>query len=291
MSVRWLRVERARRHGDHKAARIAVRHGGQIGGDVMQQEGRLQDATRFAVTYDLTSIGLVPLYQLDHPDLQSAFAELRTNRAVAHNLPASLTSLVGRDAETAEVSALLDDHRLVTLLGEGGCGKTRLALRVGAAGLSRFVDGVWFIDLAALRPGADSTSRVAQTLGVEGGLEELVAALDQMNVLLVLDNCEHVVESTATLVATLLVECSTTKVVATSRVALNLAGEVCYLVPPLRYLGVASTAQRSGDRGRFHHTCPGPSATSSANGTSGDRQLCTRSRVSVGHELRRGCEE
>ena len=92
---------------------------------------------------------------------------------------------------------------------------------------------MWFIDLAALRPGADSTSRVAQTLGVEGGLEELVAALDQMNVLLVLDNCEHVVESTATLVATLLVECSTTTVVATSRVALNLAGEVCYLVPPL----------------------------------------------------------
>ena len=175
----------------------------------------------------------MPLYQLDHPDLQSAFAELQTNRAVAHNLPASLTSLVGRDAETAEVSALLDDHRLVTLLGEGGCGKTRLALRVGAAGLSRFVDGVWFIDLSALRPGADSTSRVAQTIGVEGGLEELVAALDQMDVLLVLDNCEHVVESTATLVATLLVECPMTKVVATSRVVLNLAGEVCYLVPPL----------------------------------------------------------
>ena len=274
----------------HKAARImSAAHGGQIvlSGDVMQQAGRLpQDATtRSLGTYDLRSIGPVSLYQLDHPDLQSAFAELRTNRAVAHNLPASLTSLVGRDAETAEVSALLDDHRLVTLLGEGGCGKTRLALRVGAAGLSGFVDGVWFIDLAALRPGADSTSHVAQTLGVEGGLEELVAALDQMNVLLVLDNCEHVVESTATLVARLLVECSTTKVVAMSRVALDLAGEVCYLVPPLEVprRGVNLREAQATTAVELFTTVPSwpVPATSSANGTSRRSSNCAlASRVS-----------
>ncbi len=190
----------------HQAARImSAAHGGQllVSGDVVRHAGSLPTdaAMRLLGDYELRDIGVVTLYQVQHPDLQDEFAALLTNRAVAHNLPAPLTSLVGREIETGVVSALLDEHRLVTLVGEGGCGKTRLALSVGATGLSRFVDGVWFVDLSPLPAGAEVTSRVAQVLGGHGGLDDLLAVLGQRAVLLIVDNCEHVLESTAALVA------------------------------------------------------------------------------------------
>jgi class 3 adenylate cyclase len=179
----------------HQAARImSAAHGGQIvvSGDIMRHAGSLPKLVtmRSLGPHDLRDVGTVPLFQVQHPELEAEFAELRTRRAAAHNLPASLTSMVGRSAEAAEVALLLGEHRLVTLLGEGGCGKTRLALRVAAESLGRFVDGVWFVDLAALAPGADVTSRVAQTLGLHGGLDELVPALEQREVLLLLDSCD-----------------------------------------------------------------------------------------------------
>ena len=168
----------------HEAARIAdAAHGGQVivSGDVLREASRLPtDATtRSLGTHDLRGIGEVSLYQVEHPELQYEFPQLRTRRAMVHNLPAPLTSLVGRAAEADTVTTLLADHRLVTLLGEGGCGKTRLALRVAASGLDRFVDGVWFVDLAPLSRDSDVTSRVADVLGVQGGQDELVAALER----------------------------------------------------------------------------------------------------------------
>ena len=239
-SVRWLRAGRGssasrsiRRRGS-RALLTVVNSSSVATSCGMPAASRQTRRMRLLGDYELRDIGRVTLYQVQHPDLQDEFAGLRTNRAAAHNLPAPLTSLVGRDIETGLVSALLDEHRLVTLVGEGGCGKTRLALSVGATGLSRFVDGVWFVDLSPLPPGADVTSRVGQALGTHsGGLDDLLAALGQRAVLLIVDNCEHVLESTAALVAAVLSECPTTSVLATSRSPLEVGGEMCYPVPPL----------------------------------------------------------
>ena len=165
----------------HKAARIAgAAHGGQVivSGDVLREASSFPTdvTTRSLGTHDLRGIGQVSLYQVEHPDLQHEFPKLRTRRAMVHNLPAPLTSLVGRAAEAGTVTRLLDEHRLVTLLGEGGCGKTRLsrfesphrgwAASSTASGLS--------ISLPCLEM-RDVTSRLAEVLGVQGGLDELVA--------------------------------------------------------------------------------------------------------------------
>jgi predicted ATPase/class 3 adenylate cyclase len=222
----------------HQAARImTAAHGGQIvvSGDVVQQASRLPDdiTMRPLGEYDLRDVGRVHLFQVEHPDLQADFPELRINRGVAHHLPVPLTSLVGRVAEAQAVGALLHEHRLVTLVGVGGCGKTRLALRVAEECLGRFVDGVWFVDLAVLSPGADVTSHVAQVLGLRGGLGQVTSALEPRNALLVLDNCEHVAESAAALVTGVLTRCPATKVMATSRAPLEVSGEARFYVPPL----------------------------------------------------------
>ena len=117
----------------------------------------------------------------------------RRARATASNLPAALSSLVGRDGDIATVLALLGEHRLVTLVGPGGCGKTRLALAAGASGAGRYVDGVWFVDLAPLATGEGVASRIAEVLGVEGDADDLTAALERRSALVILDNCEHVI--------------------------------------------------------------------------------------------------
>jgi predicted ATPase len=144
-----------------------------------------------------------------------------------------LTSLVGRDAESEAVLSLLDERRLVTLVGEGGCGKTRLALRVASSAVGRSVDGVWFVDLTPVAAGADMASRIADVIGLSGGLDELVSVFAERDVLVVLDNCEHVLASTTGVVATMLSECPTLRVLATSRAPLDVPGEALFRVPPL----------------------------------------------------------
>jgi predicted ATPase/class 3 adenylate cyclase len=222
----------------HQAARImTAAHGGQIlvSRELVQQASRLPAEAKLLALgpYELRDIGCIELLQVEHPDLPDDFPAPRTRRAVAHNLPSPLTSLVGRDTEADAVSALLAHHRLVTLLGEGGRGKTRLSLLVARAELDRFIDGVWFVDLATLTPGADITARVVEVLGAHGRTDDLVATLAQLEVLLVLDNCEHVLESTATMLPRLLEGCPSIRVLATSRAALGVPGEVRYRVPPL----------------------------------------------------------
>ena len=166
-------------------------------------------------------------------DLDGRSSPLRVGRGVASNLATPLTSLVGREADTATVTALLDEHRLVTLLGEGGCGKTRLALNVGTARVDRFVDGVWFVDLAPLPAGEPVAPRIAQVLGVDGDVDDLAAAL----------GAAHRAPDPRQLRARRRVErrrgrpalrrCPTATVLATSRAPLDVGGEMCFPVPPL----------------------------------------------------------
>jgi predicted ATPase/DNA-binding CsgD family transcriptional regulator len=155
------------------------------------------------------------------------------------SLPAPLTRFVGRVSELAEAAALLAETRLLTLTGPGGVGKTRLALRLASAAATEFPDGVWFVDLSPLSGGEFVLDRVALTLGVKeprAGRTLAVAVgryLARRQTLLVLDNCEHVVESAAEVLGGLLAAAPALKVCATSREPLGVGGEVTWAVPPL----------------------------------------------------------
>jgi predicted ATPase/DNA-binding SARP family transcriptional activator len=157
---------------------------------------------------------------------------------VHHNLPAPITSFVGREAELAEVGRLLARHRLLTLSGVGGVGKTRLATEAARAALDDFADGVWFVDLAPLSDASLVPALVGTVLQVreQAGVppaEALIRQLRTSSLLLVLDNCEHVRAAGADLAARLLEACPSVKVLATSREVLRVPGEVDYAVPPL----------------------------------------------------------
>jgi non-specific serine/threonine protein kinase len=155
-----------------------------------------------------------------------------------HNLPAPLTSFVGRERELAEVERLLGTTRLLTLTGVGGGGKTRLALQVARAVLARYPDGVWLVELAALADPALVPQAAAAALGVQEQAgrplrDTLVAALKARELLLVLDNCEHLLVGCAELAETLLQACPRLRVLATSREPLRVPGEVAWRVPSL----------------------------------------------------------
>jgi non-specific serine/threonine protein kinase len=154
---------------------------------------------------------------------------------VQHNLPAPLTSLVGRARELQAIGETLGRTRLVTLTGPGGVGKTRLALEVARSAAGRRRDGVWLVDLTAGRVGdgtADVWAETARTLGVRdpGALRR---ALADREVLLLLDNCEHVVEACAELTAAVLTSCRAVRVLATSRESLGVDGETVWRLEPL----------------------------------------------------------
>ncbi|MGQ0603894.1 MAG: ATP-binding protein, partial [Anaerolineales bacterium] len=158
--------------------------------------------------------------------------------APRHNLPIQLNSFIGREKEMAEVQRLLTTNRLTTLTGAGGSGKTRLSLEVAHALLDVFTDGVWFIELAPLSDPTLVLPTVAATQGLRDipgqPLDKALAdVLRPKSVLLVLDNCEHVIQACAELAETLLRACPNLKLLATSREALNIAGETVFSVPSL----------------------------------------------------------
>lgn len=178
------------------------------------------------------------VFQLTHPRLPSEFPPLHSLSTHSNNLPQQLTTFVGREKESEEIKALLVKSRLVTLLGSGGTGKTRLSLQVGADILERFSDGVWFVELAPLSDPALVARAVAEALKVketagEPILSTLIESLKSKSLLIVLDNCEHVVGSSASFVADLLRRCSDVSVLASSREALGVSGEHTYRVPSL----------------------------------------------------------
>jgi predicted ATPase/DNA-binding CsgD family transcriptional regulator len=154
------------------------------------------------------------------------------------NLPAEVTSFVGRRAEVAEVRRLLSAARLVTLTGPGGVGKTRLGLRVGTALRRAFPDGVWLVELAQVGEDALVPHSIVQALGIQDAAghkpqELLVERVRQRHLLLVLDNCEHVVDGCAELISNLLREAEQLRVLATSRETLRVPGEHVCTVDPL----------------------------------------------------------
>ncbi len=157
-----------------------------------------------------------------------------------HNLPHQTTSFVGRQDDVARVKVRLGENRLVTITGAGGCGKTRLALEVGRAIVDELSDGVWFIDLAPLSDASLVWQPLAAVLGIReepgGSVADAVAGyLRDRTTLIILDNCEHLIEACATTVDTLLREAANLRVLATSRELLGVAGEAAW---PLRSLSV-----------------------------------------------------
>ncbi len=170
------------------------------------------------------------VFQLIHPDLPIDFPALNSLDAHPHNLPVQLTSFVGREDEIDEVKGILSTARLVTLVGAGGSGKTRLSQEIGVSLVDDYPDGVWFVGLAALSDPKMLRPIVAETFNV--GEDALDGFLRQKSVLIIIDNCEHMVAGAASLVQSLLSSPGVT-MIATSREALNLAGERTYQVPPL----------------------------------------------------------
>lgn len=177
--------------------------------------------------------------QLCHPDLPDEFPPLRTAKpARAHNLPAQLTSFVGRGTQLAELRQSLTDHRLVALTGAGGAGKTRMAVEISSQLVDAFPDGVWYLDLAPITDPAVVPVTAAHTLGLpdqpgRSPLEILVRFIADRDVLLLLDNCEHLLDSCGELAMALLTGCPRLIVLATSREPIGLAGEVIWRVPSL----------------------------------------------------------
>ena len=166
-------------------------------------------------------------------------------------LPAEVSSLVGRGPEIAAVLERLRTARVVTLTGPGGCGKTRLALRVAALAEAGFGDGARLVELAPLTDPALVPASVAQALGVSERdaptpAAGLVRELAGRELLVVLDNCEHVLEAAAGLVATLLAQCRRVRFLATSRERLDVPGELVFPVPPLGLPADGSAAAVAG---------------------------------------------
>jgi non-specific serine/threonine protein kinase len=164
----------------------------------------------------------------------------RSPELPAHNLPVALSTFIGRERDITEVKRLLleDENRLLTLTGSGGCGKTRLALAVAHELVGDFEDGTWWVGLASLSNPTLVPQAVASSLGVreapDRSLSEVLQEhLRTEDLLLLLDNCEHLIDACAELADTLLRTCPNLKILATSREALSIAGETSWSVPPL----------------------------------------------------------
>jgi predicted ATPase/class 3 adenylate cyclase len=178
------------------------------------------------------------IYQLCHPELKPDFPRLRAPDAIPNNLPTQLTSFVGRQAELAELGRLLDRERLVTLTGVGGGGKTRLALQAAAERSDAYPDGTWWVGLGPLADPSLVPRTVSAALGVREDpgrmvTERLVEYIGEQRLLLVVDNCEHLLDATAELIDALLRACASLSVLTTSRAPLGIDGETTWRVPPL----------------------------------------------------------
>jgi predicted ATPase/DNA-binding winged helix-turn-helix (wHTH) protein len=182
------------------------------------------------------------LYQLDAPGMQSGFAPIRTRETMRTNLPPSLTPLIGRREALAEVGSQVLQSRMVTLVGAGGTGKTRLALEAARQLAGAFTDGVWLVELAPLTGATLVAQAIAHTLGAraEGDTPSITlieSTLRDQRALLLIDNCEHVIDEAAAVAQALLRGLPRLHLMTTSREALGIEGEVLYRVPSLTMPG------------------------------------------------------
>ncbi|HZQ62324.1 MAG TPA: adenylate/guanylate cyclase domain-containing protein, partial [Casimicrobiaceae bacterium] len=229
----------------NRASRImGAAHGGQI-----LVSAVVADAVRDRLPGDLglADCGLLRLrdlsatehvYQVTHAALPRDFPALRGLAAIPNNIPQQLTRLIDREADRNRLYDLLDQNRLITLMGTGGIGKTRLALQVAADALDRFADGVWVIDLSPLSDASLLSNTIASTLAVRPDPSESIADtvcthLRSRNALLLLDTCEHVIDAAADFVQRVLNVPPHVKVLCTSREPLRIEGEVTYPLAPL----------------------------------------------------------
>ncbi|MFN8018941.1 MAG: LuxR C-terminal-related transcriptional regulator [Acidimicrobiales bacterium] len=180
----------------------------------------------------------VQVFQLDRRGAHRRFPPLRAVEDHPHNLPAALTSFIGRAEQRRALAELTEQQRLVTLTGSGGCGKTRLAITVAGDALDRFPGGAWFVDLAPVGRDEEVVEALVGALGLRArpGRAALDVAVEQLGAaeaLVVLDNCEHVLDAAAELAATLLEQVPTLHLLATSREPLGLHGESTWRIPSL----------------------------------------------------------
>ena len=233
----------------------------------------------------LTDLGAHPLrdlprpervVQLCHPDLVNEFPPLRTLKAfAATNLPVQLTSFVGRDAEGTQLRELLAQNRVLTLTGAGGVGKTRLAIQVAAAMAGEFSDGVWYVDLAPITDPDLVAVTVARALGLpdqpgRSTMDTVLRFVRDRQMLVVLDNCEHLLDASAELVVAVLSGAPRLTLLATSREAIGVAGEVGWRVPSLSLDGEA--IELFTDRAR--HARPGFAVSDDSAAAVGE--ICAR---------------
>jgi len=240
-----------RRDGDYfgtavnRAARVmGAAHGGQV---LLSQSVLALMHDRAPPDVSFRDLGLVRLrdltnaehvYQVMHPKLRAEFPALRSLEATPNNLPQQVTSIIGRDRELAEVKRLFATTRLLTLLGAGGIGKTRVALHAAAELMEDHLDGVWFVDLAPQSDPRLVPQLVASVLGVKEDpgksvTEALIAYVKDKRVLLVLDNCEHLLYACAELASALLRSGARLKILAASREPMRIAGESTFPIPAL----------------------------------------------------------
>ena len=233
----------------NRAARVmAAGHGGQI---------LLAESTAGLVSgVDLLDLGPrrlrdlpipVGVFQVRAAGLRTDFPALRALDTSPGNLRPQTTSFIGRESEVAELQAVVKAHRLVTLTGVGGVGKTRLAVEVAARLADEFTDGVWFFELAAVTDPAAIPDAVAAVLGItqQPGMsvsESVAAALEGRVRLLVIDNCEHVLDAAADLIEAILAQSATVRILATSREGLGVPDEQVWPVRSLDAAGIDSAA-------------------------------------------------
>ncbi len=223
---------------------LAIGHGGQVlvsgtAAGLLQGEMPPQTSLRDLGAHRLKDLARPEqVCQLVAPDLPETFPALRSLDALPNNLPQQLTSFVERDHEVAEIKALLQKNRLVTLVGTGGAGKTRCAQQVGADLLDGSGEGVWLVELAPTSDASLVSNVIAQALNVQETpnhpmLETLLAYLKRKRLLLILDNCEHVIDEARNVMTAILRSAPDVHVLATSREGLSVAGEHVYRMPSL----------------------------------------------------------
>ena len=186
------------------------------------------------------------LFQVKAPGLKDSFPPLRTLDSLPGNLPAQATSFLGRDGDLGEVRRLLREFRLVTLTGVGGVGKTRLAVQAAADAAASYKDGVWLVELAGVTDSSVIAHAVASVLGIaqqqgKSIEDSIVGTLTGRQILVVLDNCEHLIEASAGFAGLLLTHCKDARLLATSREALMVDGERIWTVPSLSFMDGAQS--------------------------------------------------